>query len=50
MYMFRSGARDMRTDRPGSWDRGGLLRRGNDASPFSWKAFIMATIVTLPSP
>lgn len=50
MYMFMSGALDVKTDRTGSWDRGGLLRRGNNASPFSWKAFIMATIVTLPSP
>lgn len=34
MYMLMNSALDMKTDRTGLWDRGGLLRRGNNASLF----------------
>lgn len=37
-------------NRTGLWDRGSLLRRGNNAGPFSQKACTMAMTVTLPSP
>lgn len=50
MDMFMDSALDVKTDRTGLWDRGGLLRRGNNAGPFSWKACTMAMTVTLPLP
>lgn len=48
MYVIMNSALDVKT--AGLWDRGGLLRRGNNTGPFSWKPFIMAMIVTVPSP